>query len=421
MISGILLLAVLFLLILIGVPVGYAFLASGLIFVLLTLDVPSAPLIAHATTSGADSVSLTAIPLFLLAGSLMNAGGITRRLVDLAAVFFGRLPGGLGVVNVGANLFFSGVSGSAVAGASAIGKSLIPEMTAKGYPRSFSAALTSTGSILGGTIPPAIPLIVYAIAADQEIRPLLTAGIVPGLILAVLLAISVVLLSVWRKYPRQGRVSLQDALTIARRAIGTVFMPVIILGGILSGWFTATEAAAVAVLYALFLSTVVYRELSWRRLPAVFMEAARSSAVILFIVAAAAVIGQVFVRTGMPEELGILLGGFSPILFLLVVNLMLLLFGTFMEANAAIIIFTPLLLPTAEILGIDPIHLGVVMVFNLMVGLVTPPVGMSLFVTSNIAKVSVLAVAKANLPFLGAALVTLFLITFWPELSLLLV
>ncbi|OZM76897.1 TRAP transporter large permease [Pseudonocardia sp. MH-G8] len=418
MTSGILLLSTLFLLILVGVPVAYAFLGAGLIFVVVALDVPAAPLVAQATTGGADSIPLTAIPLFLLAGSLMNAGGITRRLVEFASVLFGRLPGGLGVVNVGTNVFFSGISGSAAADASAIGKAMIPGMAAQGYPRAFSAALTSTASIIGPIIPPSIPLIVYAIAANQKIKPLLVAGILPGLLLAAVLMVMVIVLALRRNYPRQGLVSARVAVLATRDSLAALLMPGIIIAGIVFGWFTATEAAAVAVLYALLLSTVFYRELDWRRLPAVFLDAARSSAVILFIIAAAAVLGQVFVRTGFPSALADTLGVLGPVLFLVVVNLILLVFGTFMEGNAAIIIFTPLLLPTAVALGIDPIHFGIIVVFNLMIGLVTPPVGMSLFISSNIARLPILTVARANIPFLAAALVTLVAITFWPQLSL---
>lgn len=418
MISGILLLVTLFALILVGVPVAYAFLGAGLLFVVLSLDVPAASLVAQATTGGADSVPLTAIPLFLLAGSIMNEGGLTRRLIDFASTLVGRLPGGLGVVNVGTNVFFSGISGSAAAEASAIGKAMIPGMAAQGYPRAFGAALTSTASVIGPIIPPSIPLVIYAIAADLEMKPMLVAGILPGLFLAAVLIVMVVVLAVRRKYPRQERLSARAALLATRDSLTALMMPLIIVGGVVFGWFTVTESAAVAVLYALVVSVVFYRELTWRRLPAVFAEAARGSAVILFIIAAAAVIGQVFVRTGFPAALAETLDGLDPVVFLLVVNLILLLFGTFMEGNAAIIIFTPLLLPTALELGVDPVHFGVIVVFNLMIGLITPPVGMSLFITSDIARLPILTVARANLPFLAAALVTLLAITYWPSLSL---
>lgn len=421
MITGILLLALLFLLILLGVPVAYAFIAAGLLFVLITLDVPVFSLVTQSTTAGADSVPMTAIPLFLLAGALMNAGGITRRLVDFAGIFFGRLPGGLAVVNVGTNVMFAGLSGSAIAGASAIGKAMIPEMEQRGYSRRFGAGLTSSASIVGGVIPPAIPLVVYAIAANEDIRALLTAGLLPGLLLAGLFALTVLVLAFTKGLPRMDQMTLRTALIATRDSIPALLMPVIILGGIMSGIFTATEAAAMAVVYALLVSTLYYRELSWRKIPAVLSEAARSSAVILFIIAAAGVLGQVFIRTGLPAAVAEGLAGLSPLVFLLVVNVILLLVGTFMEANAAIIIFTPLLLPTATVLGVDPVHFGIIIVVNLMIGLITPPIGMSLFVTSNIAKVSSLAVARASLPFLCVAIGALLLITFWPALSLALI
>lgn len=421
MITGILLLVVLFLLILLGVPVGYAFITTGLLFALLTLDVPTLVLVAQSTTAGADSLSMTAIPLFMLAGALMNAGGITHRLVNFAGIFFGRLRGGLGLVNVGTNVMFASVSGSAVAGASAIGKSMIPEMDARGYPRSFAAAVTSSASIVGGIIPPAIPVVVYAIAANEDLRVLLSAGLLPGLLISALFVVTVLILATIKGFPSQERISLREALIATRDAIPALLLPVIILGGILTGLFTATEAAAVAVVYALLASTVFYRELKWRKVPAVFLEGARSSAVILFIIAAAGVLGQVFVRTGLPEAVAESLDGLSPLMFLLIVNAILLLVGTFMEANAAIIIFTPVLLPTAMALSVDPVHFGIIMVVNLMIGLITPPVGMTLFVTSSIAKVPILDVVRANTPFFAVAIVSLLTITFWPSLSLALI
>lgn len=419
MVEGVLLLLALLLLIVIGVPVAFAFGFVALLAVYFILDIPLV-VIAQRAATGADSFALLAIPLFLLAGSLMNAGGITRRLVVFANLLVGWLPGGLGMVNVAVSIFFSGISGSAVADTSAVGKAMIPGMAQQGYPRQFAAAVTSASSVVGPIVPPSIPIIVYALAAGLPIGTLFLAGAMPGLFFGVILLVLTLVISYQRSYPRQSGVSARDAVKATIDALAALVMPLIIVLGVVTGVFTATESAAVAVLYALILAVVIYRELRLRDVPQVLLGAAISSAVIMFIIALASLFGWVLIRSGFPQTLSSFLGddALSPLIVLLLINILLLLFGTFMEGNAAILIFTPLLLPTATGIGVDPIHFGIIMVFNLMIGLITPPVGMCLFVASDIARVPVMKVARATVPFLIAAVFTLLIITYWPALTL---
>ena len=419
MIAGILLLVVLLVLILLGVPIAYAFIVTAAAFLFFFLDLPVVT-VAQLAGAGADSFALTAIPLFLLAGSLMNAGGITRRLITFANLLVGRLPGGLGAVNVAVNVFFGGISGSAVADASAVGKAMIPGMVREGFPKPFAAGLTAGASVVGPIIPPSIPIIVYGLASGLPIGALFLAGVFPGLLYGVAILAVTVVLSIRRRYPRtHGGITRGHALAATRDAAAALVMPLIIILGITSGVFTATESAAVAALYALLLSTVVYGELKWRQLPKVLLETVVSSAVILFVIALASAFGWVLIRSGFPQILSAALAdaNLSAGVVLLLINVALLIFGMFMEANAAILIFTPLLLPIAAALGIDPIHLGIVLVFNLMIGLITPPVGMSLFVTATIARLPVMTVARAAVPYLITAVAVLIVITYWPPLT----
>lgn len=417
-IEGIVLLLALLALILIGVPVSYAFLATAAVYLLSILELPAVT-IAQRVGTGADSFALTAIPLFLLAGSLMNAGGITRRLISFANLLVGWLPGGLGAVNISVSVFFAGISGSAVADASAVGKAMIPGMVQEGYPRSFAAGVTAGSSIVGPIIPPSIPIIVYGLASGLPIGDLFLAGVFPGLLFGAVILVMTVVISVRRRYPRMRGVTWRQALTASRDAIAALVMPLIIVMGIVSGIFTATESAAIAAFYALLLAVVFYRELSWRDLPKVFLETAVLSASILFIIALASAFGWVLIRSGFPQLLsGALADSALGVVWVLVfINLALLVFGMFMESNAAILVFTPLLLPIAAAVGIDPIHLGIIIVFNLMIGLLTPPVGMCLFVTASIARLPVMTVARAAAPYMTAAVAVLLVITYWPPLT----
>jgi tripartite ATP-independent transporter DctM subunit len=417
-IEGLLLLGGLLLLILIGVPVAYAFIATATVYLLFVLDLPIVT-VAQRVGTGADSFALTAIPLFLLAGSLMNAGGITRRLISFANLLVGWMPGGLGAVNIAVSVFFAGISGSAVADASAVGKAMIPGMVQQGYPRAFAAGVTAGSSIVGPIIPPSIPIIVYGLASGLPIGALFLAGVFPGLLFGVVILAMTVIISVRRKFPRVTGVTWRHWLTGIRDAVAALVMPLIIVLGIVSGVFTATESAAIAAFYALLLAVVFYRELSWRHIPRVFLETAVLSAAILFIIALASAFGWVLIRSGFPQMLAQALAdsGIGVVGVLVFINVALLVFGMFMESNAAILVFTPLLLPIATELGVDPIHLGIIIVFNLMIGLLTPPVGMCLFVTATIARLPVMTVARAAGPYIAAAVLTLIAITYWPPLT----
>lgn len=419
MIEGLILLGMLLFLIVVGVPVAFAFGLSALVAVIFMLDVPLV-IVAQRAGTGADSFTLLAIPLFLLAGALMNAGGITSRLVHFADAVVGWITGGLGLVNVGVSIFFAGISGSAVADTSAVGKAMIPGMAQQGYPRPFAAAVTAASSVVGPIVPPSIPIVVYAVAAGLPIGTLFLAGIGPGLFFGLVLLVLTYGLSLRRDYPRQPRLPLRELVRSLLDAIGALIMPLIIVFGVVGGVVTVTEAAALAVFYALILSMVVYRELRPRDLPKVLLEAGISTAVIMFIIAVASLFGWVLIRSGFPTVLSALLGNeaFSVIVVLALINILLLVFGLFVEGNAAIIIFTPLLLPTVTAIGVDPLHFGIFMVFNLMLGLITPPVGMCLFVASDIAGITVPAISRAVWPFLLAGIFTLIVITYWPPLTL---
>ncbi|MFJ6279163.1 TRAP transporter large permease [Arthrobacter subterraneus] len=420
MIEGIILLAALLLLILVGVPVSYAFAATAICYLLLILELPLVTAAQRAGT-GADSFALTAIPLFLLAGSLMNAGGITQRLIAFGNLMVGWLPGGLAAVNIAVSIFFAGISGSAVADASAVGKAMIPGMVQQGYPRPFAAGVTAGSSIVGPIIPPSIPIIVYGLASGVPIGALFLAGVFPGLLFGIGILVMTVIISVRRSFPRipLSHLTRKQIFTSTRDASAALIMPLIIVLGIVSGIFTATESAAIAAFYAFLLAVVVYKALTWRQVGRVILETAVASAAILFIIALASVFGWVLIRSGFPQVLAGSLAeaNLSAALVLLFINIALLIFGMFMESNAAILIFTPLMLPIATTMGIDPVHLGIIIVFNLMIGLLTPPVGMCLFVTAAIAKLPVLTVARASMPYVVAALATLVVITYWPPLT----
>lgn len=419
MIEGILLFGFLLILILLGVPIAFAFGTAALIMVFFVLDLPPV-ILAQRMGTGLNSLALLAIPLFLLAGSIMNAGGITTRLARFANDILGWVTGGLGLANVATNIFFSGISGSAVADASAVGKAFIPAMSKQGFPRPFAAAVTAAGSVVGPVFPPSIPIVVYALASGLPIGTLFLAGAGPGLFFGLVLLVLVYGISRYHNYPRQPFTSVREVLSSLPDVIWALIMPLIIVGGVVAGVVTITESAAVAVLYALIVSIFVYRELRVRDLPKVLLEAGISSAVITFIIASASLFGWVLVSSGFPQLLSSFLSNevLSMVAVLALINVLLLVFGCFIEGNAAIIIFAPLFLPTVTALGVDPIHFGIIMIFNLMVGLITPPVGMSLFIVSNISETPVLAIVKVMWPFLLAALFTLLVITYWPPLTL---
>ncbi|CAB3697570.1 TRAP transporter large permease [Achromobacter pestifer] len=370
-----------------------------------------------------DSFSLMAVPFFILAGHLMQSGGVARRLVQLANAVVGWIRGGLGAVAVLTSLLFATVSGSSSATTAAIGSVLIPEMEKKGYPRSFAASIAASSGELGAIIPPSIPMIVYALTANVSVGALFIAGILPGLLIAVSLILTVCVIASIKGFDEVRVMSLKDwskgVLVALRDATLALMMPVIILGGIYGGLFTPTEASCIAVLYGLVLGMFVYKEITPKNLLGIFGRAAVMSAIILLIVAFAAVFAYLLTINQVPQRVAAALGSVttSPLVFLLLVNGMLFVVGMFIEALAAILIIVPILAPISVSFGIDPIHFGMVVITNLAVGMVTPPVGVNLFVVCEVAQLKMHQLARYLVIFLAVLILDILIISYVPALS----
>jgi len=369
-----------------------------------------------------DSFPLLAVPAFVLAGEVMNSGGVTRRIVDFARALVGHIPGGLGHVNVVANVIASGMSGSALADAAGIGSLMIKSMRDEGFDAKFSGSLTAAACIIGPLIPPSIPFVIYAVMASASVGKLFLAGFVPGILTAIALMAYVYVIAGKRGYPKHPRATLRQVGHAFRKAFFALLTPVIIMGGIFGGIFTPTEAAAVTAIYALALGLFVYRDLRWRDLPRVFRNAANTSAIIGIIVGCANLVSYVLTRERVPQALAEALLGVSqnPQTILMIINLLLLVLGCFMEGLAIMILTVPVLLPVVLQLGIDPVHFGVIVVMNLMIGVLTPPFGMALFVVSRVGNIPFGDLAKGILPFIPPLLVVLLVVTYFPGLVMLL-
>jgi C4-dicarboxylate transporter DctM subunit len=406
----------------ITVPVGVAI--GTLSFV--GLWARGLPLISASQTvfESLDSFSLMAVPFYILAGSIMQAGGISQRLVNLANAMIGWLRGGLGGAAVLTSMLFSTISGSSSATTAAVGATTIPAMVKKGYPRNYAAALVASSGELGVIIPPSLPIIIYGLVMNQSIATLFLAGILPGIMIGCSLIVTSVVVAYVRGFDDVTSVGLGEwASGVAKAAWEAIFallMPIIILGGIYSGAFTPTEAAVVAVAYGLAVSMVIYREMRWRYLGEVFVKSALISAGILMIVAFASALGFFLTISQIPQQIGAWLGALtdSPIVFLLIVNILLFVVGMFMETLAAIIILAPILGPIAYQYGIDPIHFGMVMVVNLAVGMVTPPVGVNLFIACEVAGIRLDQIIRPLLIFLVVLIVNILIVAYVPALSL---
>jgi tripartite ATP-independent transporter DctM subunit len=411
--------AAMFLLMVTGVPVALSLAGSSLLFVLVTGQVPDLVVI-HRMVNGVDSFPLLAVPFFILAGSLMNAVGITDRIFAFAIACVGWMPGGLGHVNVGASVIFAGMSGAAVADAGGLGIIEIKAMKDAGYDIDFSVGITAASSTIGPIIPPSLPMVIYGVMASTSIGQLFAAGFVPGLLMAGALMAMVAWFAHKRHYPRDANFSFRVLGTTFKRAIMSLMTPVIIIGGILSGAFTPTEAAAAAVAWALFLGLIWYRTLNFRRFVRVSMETIETTAIIMLIVAGASIFAWILTSNRVTEHFVGLITGLTdnPLLVLMIFNVILFVVGFFMETIAAITILVPVMLPVTAQVGIDPVHFGVVMVLNLMIGLLTPPVGMVLYVLSRVSGESFERCTKATLPFIVPLVVVLLLITFIPGFSL---
>jgi len=370
-----------------------------------------------------NNFPLMAIPFFVLAANIMSRGGISSRLIGASNAVVGGFRGGMGMTAVLSCIFFAAISGSSPATVVAVGTLLIPAMIRSGYGKEFSTGIIATSGSLGILIPPSIPLIVYGIATETSIGDLFLAGIVPGLFAGILLLVMVVLVSRKRGYGSGENaivMSRAEKLKAGRDAVLSLALPGLVLGGIYGGVFTPTEAAAVAVAYALIISLLVYREIGIKDLGQILLGSARTSAMIMFIIANGILFSFVLTSEQIPSEVadGLLGLNLNKWTFLLVVNLLLLVVGCFMETSSAILILAPIFLPIAQQLGVDPIHLGVIMIMNLEIGMVTPPVGLNLFVASGLSRMSVLKVARAALPSAAVLLVALLVVTYVPALAL---
>ncbi|MBI3121359.1 MAG: TRAP transporter large permease [candidate division NC10 bacterium] len=404
----------------IGVPIIFVLGISGLVYVYLA-DL-SLVLIPQRLFVGLNSFLVLSVPLFILAGNIMNASGITERIVRFSNLLIGRVRGGLAYVTVVATMFFAGITGAGAADTSAIGSIMIPAMRDQGYKAEYAAAITAAGAIVGPIIPPSIAFVIYGAMADVSIAGLFMAGFLPGILSSILMGAVV-----WRharvhNFPvREATVSLREYPLGFVEALPGLMMPAIILGGILGGVFTPTEAAAAGVLYALLVGFLVYRELKPASLWFILRDTAIMSGGVMLIVANASLFSWILAAEQVPQEVANLITGLSrePWVVLLLINLLLLFVGCIMETLAAIIILTPVLLPLVKGLGIDPLHFGVIIVVNLSIGLSTPPVGVNLFVAGGIARVSLEQISRAIWPFVLATLIALAITTYWPGMVLL--
>ncbi len=405
----------------IGVPVFFAMLAGpGLVLWGIGQERDIAFLYRN-IYNGIDSFPLMAIPFFMLAGELMNKGGITRRLVDFAQVMMGHFRGGLAHVNILSSMLFAGLSGSAVADTSALGSMLIPAMEKNGYTRKFAAAITAASSVIGPIIPPSGIMIIYAYVMGESVAALFLGGMIPGVMVGVGLMIVTGYLAKKNDFPvASRRATWRERLNAAARAFFPLLTPVIILGGILAGVFTPTEASAIAVAYALLISIFLLKTMTWKDLPEVLVRAALSSTVVLLLVGAAIAFKAIVGLSHLPEILAgwVLSLSSNPLVLLFLINILLFIVGMFLDAGPAIIILGPILAPIFIEMGVHPVHFAIIMSVNLTVGLVTPPMGLVLFVASSISGVRVETLAKTILPFLAVEVLVIFLITYIPPISL---
>lgn len=367
-----------------------------------------------------ESFPLMAIPFFMLAGSLMNAAGITARLVRFARTLVGHITGGLGQAAVVANMIMAGISGSAVADASATGSILVPTMVEAGFDKRFAAALVGAAATIGPIIPPSISFVLYGSLTGTSIAKLFLGGAIPGLMIGLYLMATCYILARRHNYPRERRASLADVISSFKESIWALVMPLIILGGILGGVFTPTEAAAVAVVYAVIVGVVVYKQLRIQDLYKATLEAVISTAAIMLIIAAASPLGWMLAWEQLPQTIANVFTSYtsSKWVVYLFINILLLIFGCFVEANAAMILLIPVLFPLIQKVGIDPIHFGVVATVNLMIGTITPPFGVSMFVMSKIAGISIADFTKAAFPFIVVLVIALIVITYVPGIVL---
>lgn len=409
----------LFLLMFIGVPIAASLGLAGSITIML-FSPDSVRSLAIKLFETSEHYTLLAIPFFLLSGAFMTTGGVAKRLIDFANACVGHIRGGLAIGAVLACMLFAALSGSSPATVAAVGSIAIAGMVRSGYPQAFGAGIVCNAGTLGILIPPSIVMVVYAAATEQSVGKLFMAGVIPGIMLGLVLMIAIYIVARIKKLPALPRASFREWLRSAREAFWGLLLMVIILGGIYTGMFTPTEAAAVAAVYAGFVALFVYKDLSIRECPKVLLESGKLTIMLMFIIANAMLFAHVLTTEQIPQQITawVVELGLQPWQFLLVVNIVLLVAGAFMEPSAIILILAPILFPIAMQLGIDPIHLGIIMVVNMEIGLITPPVGLNLFVTSAVTGMPLTHVIRAALPWLMMLISFLMVITYIPAVSM---
>ncbi|WP_448245628.1 TRAP transporter large permease [Thalassotalea agariperforans] len=419
--SGLILICVFFGLLFLNVPVSFCIGLATFSAMLYSIDfLPAVTTLAQRMSGGLDSFSLLAIPFFILSGLLMGQGGVARRLIECAMALIGMLPGGLALVNVLSCTLFGSISGSAVAATSAIGSFMIPEMEKKGYDKNFSTAVTATAATTGMIIPPSNILIVYAIASGGvSVSALFVAGYLPGILVSLFLMAVCAIYSVRKGYPKGPRLPMGIVVRKVADAIPALTLIFIIIGGIVGGIFTATEAGAIAVLYSLLLSVGIYREVKVSQLAGIFIKAGEITAIVMLLIAASSAMSWMLSYENIPETISSALLTISenPLIILLIINLILIVVGAFMDMTPAVLIFTPIFLPIAESLGMSPIHFGVMMVLNLSIGLCSPPVGSVLFVGCSVGNTTIDKIIKPMLPLYAVMFLALLLVTYIPAIS----
>jgi C4-dicarboxylate transporter DctM subunit len=418
-VNALLVFALLVVLMLTGMPISIALGLTVLSFLFTMTDVP-VQAVALKLFTGIEKFEIMAIPFFILAGNFLTHGGVARRMIDFATSMVGHWHGGLALSGVVACALFAAVSGSSPATVVAIGSILLPAMLRQGYPKSFGAGVVTTSGALGILVPPSIVMVMYSVSTNTSVGKLFMAGVIPGLMLAMLLGLTTWVLARKRNYPRLPRASFAERWRAFRRSVWGLLLIVVVIGGIYSGMFTPTEAAAVSAVYAFVIVVFVYRDMSLRQVPKVLLDSASMSAMLLYIITNAVLFSFLMTSEGIPQTMasGIIDMGLGVIGFLLVVNLLLLLAGNVMEPSSIILILAPILFPIAMALGIDPVHFGIIMVVNMEIGMCTPPVGLNLYVASGIAKMGITELTIAVLPWLMTMVGFLLLITFVPEISL---
>lgn len=413
------LMASLIALFLINVPVSVAIAGSSIIALFFFGDFPLM-MVAQRMVNAVDSFPLLAVPLFMVAGSLMEKGGISRRIINFADSLVGWMPGGLASVAVVASMFFAGISGSAAADTAAVGTLLIPSMIAKGYKNNFAAAVQASGGSIGVIIPPSIPMIIYGFITGTSISKLFAGGIFVGILMGISLMLVSIIISKKKGYSSNISFSTRRVYKTFKEALWALGAPVIILGGILGGIFTATEAAGIAVIYGFVVGKFIYKELTFEKIPKLLLESSVIASVILFIISCASIFGWILTMENIPQNVGKYLLSLTSnrILLLLLINLMLLIAGTFIETTVSLILLVPIIIPMLPQLGVDPVQMGVIIVVNLAIGMLTPPLGICLIVSSGISRNTIVEVSRAVLPFLGVLLIDLLIVTFWSPITM---